>query len=965
MSKNAPSTDVTGESVTLETGLEAFQRSTEFSGPVEALDGHHCNDHFAHIYETPEEKFEAAVPFVRHGLERGERIMYVVDQSSEADVRAALREGGIDVDAALESGALSFNTVDETYLRNGSFDVDEMIEFYGDTVAEATAEYEALRIVAEMSWIEDDETSIEKFMEYEQKINALFAESESLAICQYDRDLFAPEVIRTVVQTHPHLIYDGAACHNFYYTPPEEFFGDDAPARENDRMLRTLRDRATAKTELQQRERFLEALHDATAGSGRSFEEKVHRLLELGSERFDLEVGYFTQTLDEETFEIVTAVGDHDRIVAGVTDSLCDTYCQKLLAAPGRIAVTDAAEAGWTDDRAYERFGLDAYFATTVHVGGEEYGTLCFASERPRERPYTDAERTFLDLMSQWVEYELERRRREEYLRESYRIASDPSLAFDEKLQALFELGSEQFGLELGAIAKVDPDEDRFEVEYVSDEHEHFEPGLDLPLSETYCAATADYEGVESVVDPVAAGRDDIRVHDEFGMDAYLGTYIEVEGDDDRTFFFVSEEPRDRAFSDDEHTFQRLLGQWVKYELERQQRERFLRESYEITADPDLEFEAKLERLLELGRDWMDLDAAGLTHLPSWDDKFRNEYTVGYGDEGAAESGALWTDPGEGCYCRQVIESDEPVGMADVRGTEWEDDDIYREHGLTCYLGTKVMNGSTPYGTLWVGSTDPREREFSDTERTFLELMGQWVSYEIEREYREQALEASNERLEQFAYAASHDLQEPLRMVSSYLQLIDTQYSDAFDEDGEEFLAFAVDGADRMREMIDGLLAYSRVETQGDPFEPVELDTVLDDVLEDLQLQIEDADAEITAGELPRVEGDGNQLRQVLQNLLENAITYSGESTARIHVDAERRKQEWVISVRDNGIGIDPENQDRIFDIFDRLHGRDEYDGTGIGLALCQRIVERHGGEIWVDSEPGEGSTFSFTLPAG
>ncbi|ADB61780.1 multi-sensor signal transduction histidine kinase [Haloterrigena turkmenica DSM 5511] len=234
-----------------------------------------------------------------------------------------------------------------------------------------------------------------------------------------------------------------------------------------------------------------------------------------------------------------------------------------------------------------------------------------------------------------------------------------------------------------------------------------------------------------------------------------------------------------------------------------------------------------------------------------------------------------------------------------------------------------------------------------------------------EHRERERALEESNERLEQFAYAASHDLQEPLRMVSSYLQLLERRYADEFDEDGEEFLDYAVDGAERMREMIDGLLAYSRVETRGDPFEPVDLDCLLEDVLDDLSLQLEETDAEVETEPLPRVRGDASQLRQVFQNLLANALEYSGPEPPRVHLEAAQREGAmWEVSVVDEGIGIDPEDQDRVFDVFQRLHSREEYDGTGIGLALCERIVERHDGEIWVESEPGEGSTFSVTLPA-
>ncbi|MGQ3414055.1 sensor histidine kinase [Natrinema sp. LN54] len=226
-------------------------------------------------------------------------------------------------------------------------------------------------------------------------------------------------------------------------------------------------------------------------------------------------------------------------------------------------------------------------------------------------------------------------------------------------------------------------------------------------------------------------------------------------------------------------------------------------------------------------------------------------------------------------------------------------------------------------------------------------------------------LEDSNERLEQFAYAASHDLQEPLRMVTSYLQLIETRYADELDADGEEFIEFAVDGADRMHAMIDGLLEYSRVETGGDPFEPTDLDAVLDDVLTDLQFKIDDADAEITRESLPTVDCDERQLHQLFQNLVSNAIDYSGDGSPRVHVSAVREGDEWTISVRDDGTGIDADDTDRVFEIFQRGHSSGEQAGSGIGLALCKRIVERHDGAIWVDSERDVGSTFRFTLPPG
>ncbi|ARS88377.1 PAS domain S-box protein [Natrarchaeobaculum aegyptiacum] len=231
------------------------------------------------------------------------------------------------------------------------------------------------------------------------------------------------------------------------------------------------------------------------------------------------------------------------------------------------------------------------------------------------------------------------------------------------------------------------------------------------------------------------------------------------------------------------------------------------------------------------------------------------------------------------------------------------------------------------------------------------------------REY-EQRLEESNERLEQFAHAASHDLQEPLRMISSYLTLLEQRYEDDLDEEGREFLAYAVDGADRMRAMIDGLLEFSRVESRGAPFEPVDLDEVLADVRRDLEVCIEERDADVVVEPLPTVLGDGNQLRQVFQNLLANGIEYAGADPPQIEVTADRKGRQWELAVEDDGIGIDPGDAEQIFGLFERLHGVEEHPGSGIGLALCERIVERHGGEIRVESEPGEGSTFYLTLPA-
>ena len=634
----------------LGTPLDVLRRRSDFRGPVgENEDDEHANDHFALVYENRDDQFSAVIPFIREGLDWGERCLYIADENTRDVVLEAMRARGIDVDAALDSGALSIHTPAETYRKTGEFDRDAMLAYWEDALEQATDQndFNGVRAAAEMTWALDDDTDLDLLTEYEAILNSLYEGEAYTVMCQYNRDRFPAGVLRDVVKTHPHVVSRDTVSRNVYYTPPERFFGPKRPDDDLDRMLETLRDRTQAKAELEERQR---------------------------------------------------------------------------------------------------------------------------------------------------------------YLRKSYEITSDPELSFEEKLESLFELGCARFDLELGGLARIDPDTDLFEVEAVSGDHDHLEPSARVALSETYCRVLGEGDETAGVTDPVADGFDGTLAYEEFGVDSYLGTRIELEDDLDRSLFFVSSEPRDTEFSEAERTFLHLMGQWVQYELERRQKERALEET--VTQ-----------------------------------------------------------------------------------------------------------------------------------------------------------LQQSNDRLKQFAYAASHDLQEPLRMVSSYLQLLDDRYSDDLDEDAREFIDFAVDGADRMRAMVEDLLAYSRVEQSEGSFEPVDCEALLEDVLDDVQARIEETDATVVVDSLPTVSGDREQLEQLFSNLVSNAIKYNDAETPHVDITATRRDDSWEFAVADDGIGIAPDKRDRIFEVFKRLHHDAEYPGTGIGLSLCQEIVENHGGDIWVESEPGVGSTFSFTLP--
>ena len=234
---------------------------------------------------------------------------------------------------------------------------------------------------------------------------------------------------------------------------------------------------------------------------------------------------------------------------------------------------------------------------------------------------------------------------------------------------------------------------------------------------------------------------------------------------------------------------------------------------------------------------------------------------------------------------------------------------------------------------------------------------------EAELQRRTEELERSNRELEQFANVASHDLQEPLRMVTGYVKLLARRYQGQLDADADEFIGYAVDGVDRMRALINDILTYSQLGASGQTSESINLDSIVERVMRNLKDSADEFNATVTWDQLPKLTANATQMGQLLQNLLSNAIKFKGEESPAIHIGSQQQKGEWMFSVRDNGIGIDSQHYERIFSLFQRLHGRNDYPGTGVGLAICKRVVELHGGRIWVEFQISKGTTFFFTIP--
>ncbi|MFC7042514.1 PAS domain-containing protein [Halonotius sp. GCM10025705] len=614
-------------------------------------------------------------------------------------------------------------------------------------------------------------------------------------------------------------------------------------------------------------------------------------------------------------------------------------------------------EVAEAKDNAVDRFRHDPYRMVTAD------GEIRWVTDNTKIIR-TDGEIThylgYLIDVTEQKRLERSLRESEQSVRELTTIAADTDREFDEKLDALLTLGTERLGLPFGFLNRID-DGTQHVVQAVGD-HPELQTGASAPKSDTYCRKTITQSEPLDVQDAVAEGWGNDPAYERYALGCYIGGTVTVDGDQYGTLCFADQQRRDHEFTDAERAFVELLVQWISHELATQTVERKLRDindtAKQLMTVPDRSQIASIA--VESATELLHTPLTGIW----WYDDDREALVPA----GMAESATEYIDE------QPVFEDDTALAWRVFESGEFQAYDdlsaVDALHNNETMLESEAIVPLGDHGVISAGAVKPQA--FSEADLNLFEVLSSTVEAALTRAERETVLretqaelKRSNEELEQFAYAASHDLQEPLRTVSSYLTLLERRYGEELDGDASEFIEFAVDGADRMRKMIQALLAYSRVDTRRESFEPVEVKPLLEQVTDDLSVKIDEADATVSLpATAATVTGDHSQLAQLFQNLIDNGIKYNTDRPA-IDISARHDGEMVVIDITDNGIGMEADQLDDIFEVFQRLHTREEFDGTGIGLSICRKIVDRHDGTIDVQSTPGEGSTFTISLPHG
>lgn len=565
----------------------------------------------------------------------------------------------------------------------------------------------------------------------------------------------------------------------------------------------------------------------------------------------------------------------------------------------------------------------------------------------------------------------------EERIRALYEVASEPNLSFEQQIENVLKVGCEKLALSMGIVSQIEAENYIIKSVYAPDTD--LKAGTQFDLKTTYCSIVLEANRPFATHHMAQSKWHNHPCYKNFQLETYIGVSLNVSGKKYGTLNFSSPKMREMPFTQADLDFVQLVGQWISTTLERQHTTEML--ATQIRQQKAL---LNISRVIQELKHPQDLEQVTQTFA-----KQLNDLNIAFDslsihrlvdEEHCIFENHMLTDQNQYTYSS--------VPRPGIY-KEWKDKKvIYRkdiaspefQEGLPSqYLKNNpelrsILQIPFENGTVALRSTKPHA--FSESEIELIKSNIEALSVGILRTQdlesiatRNQELEKataelsrSNQELEQFAYVASHDLQEPLRVITNYLQLLDRRFGKELNESAHTYIDRVIGGATRMKTLIQDLLSYSRVTTKAQPFESVDLSRVFQDIKSDLELVISETHAQITNDPLPHLKADKTQIKQLFQNLISNAIKFQKDQIPEIHISATETDTHYQFAVSDNGIGIEPQFAERVFVIFQRLHTREEYQGTGIGLAICKKIVERHDGQIWLEPNTEQGSTFSFTI---
>ena len=416
-----------------------------------------------------------------------------------------------------------------------------------------------------------------------------------------------------------------------------------------------------------------------------------------------------------------------------------------------------------------------------------------------------------------------------------------------------------------------------------------------------------------------------------------------------------------RAFTDEDGN-KYLLGLMSDVSASKKE-EDILRRVYQISSDKNLSLEDRIHTILELAISYYGLDMGIVSHIEG--DSYEILYVAGTGQCPIQGTSFPYKDT----FCALTYQASNVQAFFNVGQSELATHPCYHQFQMNSYIGVPLYVDGERYGTVNFSSLQPREEPFSEAEKSFIRMISQWIGHEIGNSRylkkikdSEEELRRSNKELDQYASIVSHDLQQPLRAIDGFLELLKQGAADKLDDQARAYIKSAHDASHYLSVVIDELLEYARCAKSEKEPELIDLNDVMDNVVQVLSLSLDEKDADIHYGRLPEIMHDRNQVERLLTNLVGNAVKYAGDRSPVIEVGAKEQGDDWLIWVKDNGIGIAENHREHVFDMFYRVGEKEEASGTGIGLAICKKIVESRGGRIWVESEPDQGSTFFFTV---